>query len=116
MKKVAIVLSFVLFSASPMLPAQETPEMTQQAVTVQEYDAQIAQLKQDIARYNGMASMYGQQAQLVEFRDFDGYRDASALQERCLAVVKELKEHLAILEKQKAALENSSTVPEKKCP
>ena len=72
------------------------------------------QLKQDIARYNGMASMYGQQAQLVEFRDFDGYRDASALQERCLAVVKELNEHLAILEKQKAALENCSTAPVKK--
>jgi hypothetical protein len=114
MKRLSLVLSCMLFFSAPMIFAQDGSKTVQQASTLQDYDTQIAQLKQDIARYNGMASMYGQQAQLVEFQDFEGYRDAATLRDRCLAVVKELNDHLAILEQQRAVLANRTAAPEKK--
>lgn len=115
MKRLSITLTLMLFCVSPMLHMQEMANPpTQQALTLQDYDTQIAQAKQDIARYNSLATLYGRQAQLVEFNDFDGYRDASAMRARCLSIAKDLGEHLTALEQQRAAFAKQGTAPEKK--
>jgi hypothetical protein len=109
MKKITVLFAVMFIQYAVSLYGQETKQAPTQAVTVQDYDKQIAQLKEDIARYEGLASVYQQQAQLVEFRDFSGYQDATNLQNRCLAIAADLKEHLKVLEQQKAALTNASS-------
>jgi hypothetical protein len=107
----AILMSMPLASS---IRAQEAQNESVQQMTVQEYDQQIASLKSDIDHYNGLASVYGEQSQLVEFRDFSGYRDLTQLQERCLAIVQELKEHLKILQQRRDALIQASSTPNDK--
>ena len=92
------------FSSVSFCQENTTSSQKIENVSVQDIDEEIAKLQADINRYKGLASMYQEQAQLVEFRDYNGYRDAASLQQKCQDIVNSMTEHLNLLEQEKAAM------------
>jgi hypothetical protein len=107
MEEVMRIFSFAFLGLSIAfggLYATNEPEANPSATEIRDYDQQIALLKQEIAKYNSLATQFDRKATQLRSRDYSGYRSAAELRDRCRSIAADLQKHLEGLEKQENAL------------
>lgn len=92
-----LLLPFACCLGYGAAPVQE-PELP--AATL-DYDQQVSMLKEQIAKYEGLALAFDRKAQRLQDRDFTEYRRALTMREECRGIADDLKKHLNELEKQR---------------
>jgi hypothetical protein len=88
---------------------QDTPKATEQkevvqATTVQDIDMQIGLVKEQIAKYQGMALAFQRKTESMQFQDFENSRQSARMMEICQGIANDLNARLKELEQQKEKL------------
>jgi hypothetical protein len=98
MKWLCCGLMMAMASVGLMANGQESANKPEEQVTVHDLDRQIRFLKDNIEKYNGLASTFDKKAGSLQSHDYTGSRDAALIRDECRGIARDLEAHLSKLE------------------
>jgi hypothetical protein len=99
------IAGFLLLSSGQGIMAVEEPTPSYEApMTLSDYDRQIPFLKEQIAKYDSLATSFDRKASRLQSRDYTQFRRAASFRDECKAIAADLRKHLAKLEQERDLL------------
>lgn len=109
MRSLCIAALLLLPWGAAVMADEQSPAQAEAPLTRGDYDRQISFLKEQIAKYDSLATTFDRKATRLQSRDYTQFRQAASMREECKAIAEDLKKHLSKLEQERDLLGKGGT-------